>query len=93
MKQDIILNVDGTREWVTPANGKFYTLKELQSFVRGFVELVQLKNDKDHVLVVNEEGKLWDEPFNKEATIIAQVNDVKDLIVGDAFYCRKELIK
>lgn len=93
MKKDVIIRVDGTREWVTPANGKFYSLQELQSFVCGYVELIHLENDAGHVLVVNEEGKLWNEPINKDATIIAQVNGVDDQIVGEAFYCSKERIK
>ena len=93
MKAGVILRANGTREWVAPTNGKFFSLKELQGFVCGFAELVHLKNDKEHVLIVNEEGKLRNEPLNKDASIIAQVNDIKDIIVGDAFYCRKELIK
>lgn len=93
MKQDIIIYADGTREWVTPAKGESYTLKELQGFVGGWIEIVTLAHDAGHVLVVNEEGKLWNEPFNKDATIIAQVNDHPFEIVGNAFYCSKERIK
>ena len=93
MEQDIIIRANGTRERVVPAKGKFYTLEELQGFVDGYIEIVYLHHDAEHLLVVNEEGKLWGKPFNKDATIVAKLNDHPFEIVGDAFYCRRDRIK
>lgn len=93
IERDIIIRANGTRDRVLPDCGGVYSLKELQGFVGGLIELVHLAHDTEHVLVVNEEGKLWGEPFNKDATIVAKLNDHPFEIVGDAFYCKKDRIE
>ena len=93
MVSDIIIRANGTRDRVIPDHSGFYSIEELQDFVGGFIETVHLAHDKDHVLIVNEEGKLFNLPFNKDATIVAKLNDNPFEIVGDAFYCKKDRIE
>lgn len=47
-----------------------YTLKELQEYVGGYIELVTLVRHGQY-MVVNEEGKIYDLPVNGFATEIA----------------------
>ena len=42
------------------------TLKEMQKFVGGYIEVVQEKNGDD--IVINEEGRIFGLPINHEAS-------------------------
>lgn len=73
---------------VTPKNGgKPFTLEELKEYVGGWIECIYL--NKHQVMVINEEGKLLNLPYNAVATeayrIVFQPTD--DFIVGDALIC------
>lgn len=70
---------------VSPAKGKYFTLKELQSYVGGYIETLPVATSQ--LMVVNEEGKLLNLPTNKRATEIAIENCVIDVIVGDVLIC------
>ena len=67
--------------------GEPFTLDELKSFVGGWIECVYLS--KSQVMVINEEGKLHNLPYNAIATeafrMAFQPSD--DYIVGDALIC------
>lgn len=54
---------------VQPADGKHFTLAEVQKFVGGYVELLRLPDG--HVMLINEEGKLKGLPENGLATKLA----------------------
>jgi len=86
-----LLRATGEVEDVKPKNGKHYTLRELQGFVGGSIELIQFV---DATLVVNEEGKIDDLPYNPLATAIYH-NGYKtnDFIAGDAFLCEPSQIQ
>lgn len=76
---------------VKPKSGKTFSLSELQGFVEGYIEIVELKDGK--IMVVNEEGKLKDLPFNHAATdLFAQTYSNGDIIVGNALLCNKSEI-
>ena len=60
-----IIKTDGTRTATTPANGEYFTLEEMQAAVGGMVEIVEL--DDKQSMILNEEGKLLDLPYNEEA--------------------------
>jgi hypothetical protein len=92
MKTDPILyRTDGTQEVVKPGNKKDFTLKELQGFVGGYIELVFISDSR--VMVVNEDGKLDELPINVRATEIIRAQDITDVIAGDALVCPSKLIK
>lgn len=71
-----------------PPADKQYTLKELQAAVGGYIEIVHL--GQDHLMVVNEEGKLQGLPQNRLASELYGADPNWDYIVGDALVCRDE---
>lgn len=69
---------------VTPKNGKSFGLAEMNHFVGGYLEALQLANGS--VMWLNEEGKLNELPFNEIANVIAHKESgiaPWDQIVGD----------
>ena len=74
-------------------------LKSAQEFVGGYVEGISLPNGD--YLLVNEEGKLKDLPFNPEATALWKAtfdNDQyitgrNDFVVGPAILIKKDALK
>lgn len=78
---------------VEPENGSDFSLEELQLFVDGYIEVAYLDNEK--VIVINEEGKIKNLPFNENAT--AEYNRAMkcraDYIAGDALICGHNQIK
>ena len=89
-----LIKTDGTREEVVPKNGKYFELKEMQELVGGWIQFLQLNDDK--LLVINEEGKLEGLPFNEGATVTAILDDaigILDYIAGNALLCHKSLIR
>jgi hypothetical protein len=92
MKTDSILYcTDGTQKTVMPENKKNFTLKELQSFVGGYAEMVFLNDSR--LMVVDAEGKLDELPVNVRATEIIRSYGITDTIVGNALVCPSKLIK
>jgi len=74
-----IIQVDGTERELLPANGKSFTLKEMQGVVGGLIELA-FTND-GRIMWINEEGKLKGLWINKKATDLYIHND-RDIIRG-----------
>lgn len=86
--QPILLKADGSQFTITPQKGNQFTLKEIQTYVGGFVELVYLQNG---IMIINEEGKLLGLPRNQKATELANFHpDYDDYIVGDVVICSNE---
>lgn len=81
----IFIRSDGTKSTVTPADGKAFTLSELQAFVGGYIELVRTNAPGGARLVIHEEGKLIGLPPNQVATSMYEelVGGPFDVIVGD----------
>ncbi len=87
----ILLKADGTNQKYPPANGKHYTLAELQAAVGGYIEIVHLD---EGALVINEEGKLHGLPLNERASELYYLhNGPVDHIVGDALLCSEASIE
>ena len=87
-----VLKVSGDVKRVEPANGTDFSLEELKEFVDGYIEIIQLPNNE--IMVINENGKVVDLPFNELATNIYQELIYKgDYIAGDALICDKEQVK
>ena len=81
---------------ITPANGIYFTLEELQGYVNGRIEIIPLEADdlEDRLLVVHEEGKLISLPFNLPATLIwIMYYGESDFISGDAIVCHPSFIR
>lgn len=88
-----LLKASGDIKFVSPKKGKTFSLEELQEYVGGYIETIG-SLDGDHIMVVNEEGKLMGLPFNYSATIRLVVEFSKmDHIVGDALICRFDEIE
>ena len=54
---------------VSPANGKAFTLEEMQTFVGGDIEALRLSDGR--VMWLNEEGKIIGLPYNAVADLMA----------------------
>ena len=77
---------------IEPKNGKDFKLAELQEIVGGYIEIAQMKNND--IMVINEEGKLNDLPYNEKATEIYQHQVYfGDFIVGDVLVCKSKQVK
>jgi len=81
------IKTDRTETEVSPKEGKTFSLKELQAFVGGYIQMVTTKDGK--WLVCNEEGKLNGLLFNKKASDLYGHGDGVDCIVGDVLICDK----
>lgn len=74
---------------VQPKNGKKFTLQEWQSYVGGYVQVVQT-NDGSAVLM-DEDGKLKDRPVNLRATaLLFGIIALADQVVGDVLVLTAE---
>lgn len=89
-----LLKADGTMAEYLPKNGKYFTLKELQSAVGGYIEIIYLSNGMQ--MVVNEEGRILGLPVNKQATILGQYDGVLGLhnqIVGNVLIAPARMMR
>lgn len=87
-----IYKTDGTILDVEPKNKKFFKLEELQKIVGGYIEIVELNNGE--IIVLNENGKVDNLPYNDEATKIYKENiNTSDFIVGDILICKAREVK
>lgn len=77
---------------VEPNNGRDFTLSELQGYVGGYIEIVQLNDGR--YMVVNENGLNDGLPLNPLATAILQETTRDDnFIVGNVLICDPEQVK
>ena len=81
------------KEEVEPKNGTDFSLEELRGYIGGHIEIVPLKNNR--LMIVDEEGKLKNLPYNKPATEIYDKESfcVADIIVGNALICKGGQVK
>lgn len=88
-----IYRTDGEMQEITPANGKEFQLEELQKIVGGLIEIIPC-NDSNLIMILDEEGKLKNKPFNSEATeLVSEIIPSWDVIVGDVLVCESSLVK
>lgn len=78
-KNAMIIYTNGEVREVSPKTPPYFSLKEMQTAVGGYIENVYLDDGK--IMVVNEEGKLNNLPVNAVATEL--YNNPLDVIVGD----------
>lgn len=79
----MLYQTDGFTKVVRPANGKHWTLAELQGFVGGYIEV--LRTVDGGYMVINEHGKVMKPmlELNYQATRL-YVRGRQDVIVGPA---------
>ncbi len=89
-----IYRASGDVENVEPKNGTDFQLEELQAIVGGWIEIIFLSDDEGGVMILNEEGKLRNLPYNKRATMLHRRFVYEpDIIVGDVLICNESEIK
>jgi hypothetical protein len=82
------IKADGNVVEVSPKNaGECFTSEELKGFVGGWIECIYVSPTQ--VMVINEEGKLLNLPYNAVATEAFRMafQPTDDFIVGDALLC------
>ena len=88
-----IIEPSGQETEIIPKNGKHFSLKEMQDIVGGMIEMIRT-NDNDYVLILNEEGKLDELPYNSKATdLVNKCIMPSDYIVGTVLYSHRKYIK
>lgn len=94
MKRATIFKVDGTRTEVKPADGRYFSLEEMQAIVHGFIQVLPLNDEL--WLVINENGKIEHPPLpvNPSATLFTRgLIASDDVIVGDVLICSVEYLQ
>ena len=92
-KGAILFETTGRVQGVFPANGTDFSLEELQGFVGGWIEIINVTDDV--IMVVNEDGKRGLEP-NGMATVLAKAHGaifLNDYIAGNALMCPSDMVK
>ena len=86
------ISVNGKTNEISPKNGSDFSLEEMQEYVGGYVEVLDL--DDDNIMIIDEEGKLKGKEINKLATLkYLDVYGFSDIIVGNAVICKSEEFK
>ena len=80
-----VLKASGECLQVKPKNGTDFSLDEAKKVVGGYIEVIHLSSTQ--LMIVNEEGRLRNLPFNKQASLIANMARKADMIVGDVLVC------
>lgn len=83
----LLIKSDGEKISITPENGDYFTLKELQNHVGGYIEMLLTNDNK--TMIVNEEGILKSLDVNSEASKLIE----EKLIVGDVVVCDWSMIQ
>lgn len=81
------ISAAGVIHETAPADGRAFTLGEVQNVVDGYIEIVHL--DDERIMIINEEGK-FGKPYNPIATDVAHIFRaiiVNDYICGDVVVC------
>lgn len=88
-----LIKTDGSKLEIQPQNGLDFQLDELQKFVDGYIEIINLHNGD--ILVINDNGKdVLDS--NETATEIAHKHNAIlgwDYICGDVVMCKDEEVQ
>nr|DAF67738.1 MAG TPA: protein of unknown function DUF3846 [Caudoviricetes sp.] len=88
-----LIKADGTKQEIQPKNGTDFKLEELQKYVDGYIEIINLQNGE--ILVINDDGKER-YPTNTTATELALKHHAIfdwDWIDGDVVLCKDEEVQ
>ena len=84
-----LVSTNGDVKSVKPKNNKTFSLKELQFYVDGYIQIVKTRDDR--LMIMNEEGRNNNLPYNEIATSL-YIYGSHDVVVGDVLVTDKELI-
>ena len=84
-----LIKSSGRKRNVIPKNDKDFKLEELQKYVGGNIQIV--KTNDDRLMVVNEEGKIFNLNYNRKATKLYEYGSC-DEIRGDVLVIDKNQI-
>lgn len=87
-----LIKTDGSKLEIQPQNGLDFQLDELQKFVDGYIDIINLHNGD--ILVINDNGK--DFSHYHRATEIAHTNNaifLFDYIAGDVVLCEDKEVQ
>jgi len=84
-----LVSTNGDVKSVKPKNNKTFSLKELQSYVDGYIQIVKTRDDR--LMIMNQEGRNNNLPYNEIATSL-YIYGSHDVVVGDVLVTDKELI-
>lgn len=88
-----VISPEGVCTEISPNNKKDFSLKELQTIVGGYIQIIHLY-DTGNIMILDEEGKLKKYPYNKEATsMVEKYLDRGDYIVGNVLICLAKYVK
>lgn len=73
------IKVGGAVEQISPANGEYFILIELQHYVGGYIEPIVFSDGS--VMLVNEEGLIHGLGFNQTASTIMGRRLVGDVVI------------
>lgn len=78
----LLVKTDGSEQEVHPADGKTFTLEELQHFVGGYIQMIYVGSRE---MYLNEDGKMLRLPLNERATRLAVMAGIadRDYVVGN----------
>ena len=99
MNKAKLITADGKITEVTPKNGEYFKLDELQAFVGGYIEVLHPPSKTGAMLIVNEEGKLRGLPHNEIATQMWQQfahpesERMDDPVVGNVLLCHRSQMR
>ena len=88
-----LIKTDGSKLEIQPQNGLDFQLDELQKFVDGYIDIINLHNGV--FLEINDRGKAFLVP-KKPATEIAHKHNAIfgwDYICGDVVMCKDEEVQ
>lgn len=87
---DVLVTSTGGMKAITPMNGKYYSLLEMQNYVGGYIETLKVGQK---LLVMDEEGKLKGKLPNRIATGWVLQEGINDYICGDVMLIERNHIK
>ena len=76
----LLITTDGTIKFLKP-KGRTFELKEVKSFVQGYIEIYPI-DIPNCVVVVNEEGLIHELPFNRIAQLTFGIEAVGPVLVS-----------
>lgn len=88
-----VISPDRSTDEVIPGNLETFELEDLQQFVGGYIQIIDLFDGR--IMVINEEGKILHLEENPKATAIALNHNAIfpfDYIVGKALICPSEMV-